>query len=144
MGTRKIAAGAHILLAAVHIYWATGATWPAPDQETLSRAVLGREVSFAPQVVLPLAALHLLLAFAVLRSDRIPLARLVLAGLVAGLAGRAALGLVWAFGDAGTAFYWLNLLLYTPACLALLAIDVRLFKAGRSQQLVPQSPHGRS
>src|SRR4051794_3332403 len=111
MGSRKIAASAHILLAAVHIYWATGATWPAPDERSLSRGVLGMEVSFAPQVVLPLAALHLLLAFAVLRSDRVALARLVVGGLVLGLAARAALGLVWAFGDTGTAFYWLNLFL---------------------------------
>ena len=85
MGSRKIAAGAHILLAAVHCYWATGATWPAPDERSLSRAVLGGEASFAPQVVLPLAALHLLLAFAVLRSDRSALARLVVAGLAAGM-----------------------------------------------------------
>jgi hypothetical protein len=133
MGSRKIAAGAHILLAAVHIYWATGATWPAPDERTLSRAVLGTEVSFAPQVVLPLAALHLALAFAVLRSDRYPLARLVVGGLVIGLAARAAVGLVWAFGDTGSAFYWLNLFLYTPACLALLVIDVGLIRSSRSR-----------
>jgi hypothetical protein len=133
MGTRKLAAGAHILLAAVHLYWATGATWPAADERSLSLAVLGREVSFGPAVVLPLAALHLLLAFAVLRSGRSSLARLVVAGLVAGLTARAALGLVWAFGDTGTAFYWLNLLLYTPACLALLTIDVGLIRARRTR-----------
>lgn len=131
MGTRKLVAGTHILLAAMHIYWATGATWPATDERSLSQAVLGREVSFAPSIVLPLAALHLLLAFAVLRSDRSAFARLVVVGLVAGLAARAALGLVWAFGDTGTAFYWLNLLLYTPACLVLLMIDVGLIRARR-------------
>lgn len=131
MGIRKLVAGTHILLAAVHIYWATGATWPATDERSLSQAVLGREVSFAPSIVLPLAALHLLLAFAVLRSDRSALARLVVVGLIAGLAARAALGLVWAFGDTGTAFYWLNLLLYTPACLVLLMIDVGLIRARR-------------
>lgn len=131
MGIRKLVAGTHILLAAVHIYWATGATWPATDERSLSQAVLGREVSFAPSIVLPLAALHLLLAIAVLRSDRSALARLVVVGLIAGLAARAALGLVWAFGDTGTAFYWLNLLLYTPACLVLLMIDVGLIRARR-------------
>jgi hypothetical protein len=83
--------------------------------------------------VLPLAALHLLLAFAVLRSDRIALARLVVGGLVLGLAARAALGLVWAFGDTGTAFYWLNLFFYTPACLALLTIDLGLIRSRRSR-----------
>src|SRR3954451_11866423 len=119
MGSRRIIAGVHVLLAALHIYWATGATWPAPDERSLSRAVLGVQVSFAPQVVLPLAVLHLLLAFAVLRSDRSATARVVVAGLAAGLAVRAVLGLVWIFTSAGTAFFWLNLLLYTPACIAL-------------------------
>jgi hypothetical protein len=133
MGSRKLAAGAHILLAAVHIYWATGATWPASDERSLSQGVLGMEVSFAPAVVLPLAALHLLLAFAVLRSDRSRLARLVVAGLIAGLAARAAIGLIWVFGDSSTAFYWLNLCFYTPACFGLLAIDVRLIRSRRSR-----------
>ena len=128
MGSRRIVAGAHVLLAALHIYWVTGATWPAPDERSLSRAVLGVQVSFAPQVVLPLAVLHLLLAFAVLRSDRSAAARAVVAGLAAGLAARAALGLVWIFTSAGTAFFWLNLLLYTPACIALCAADVRLLR----------------
>lgn len=140
MGSRKIAAGAHVLLAALHLYWATGATWPAPDERSLSRAVLGGEASFAPQVVLPLAALHLLLALAVLRSDRSAAARLVVAGLAAGLAARAALGLVWVFTDTGTAFHWLNLFLYTPACVALLAIDVRLLQAKWLKRLVIPLP----
>jgi len=140
MGSRKIAAGAHVLLAAVHIYWATGATWPAADERSLSRAVLGGEASFAPQVVLPLAALHLLLAFAVLRSDRSAVARAVVAGLAAGLAARATLGLVWAFTDTGTTFFWLNLFLYTPACVALLAIDVRLLQAKWLKRLVIPLP----
>jgi 4,5:9,10-diseco-3-hydroxy-5,9,17-trioxoandrosta-1(10),2-diene-4-oate hydrolase len=140
MGTRKLAAGAHILLAAVHLYWATGGTWPALDERSLSRAVLGGEASFAPQVVLPLAALHLLLALAVLRSDRSAVARAVVAGLAAGLAARATLGLVWVFTDTGTAFFWLNLFLYTPACVVLLAIDVRLLQAKWLQRLVIPLP----
>lgn len=126
MGSRRIVAAVHVLLAALHIYWATGATWPAPDERSLSRAVLGVELSFAPQVVLPLAALHLLLALAVLRSDRSALCRAVVAGLAAGLAARAALGLVWIFTD--SAFYWLNLLIYTPACIALCVADLRLLR----------------
>lgn len=140
MGSRRIVAGAHVLLAALHIYWATGATWPAPDERSLSRAVLGVEVSFAPQVVLPLAALHLLLAFAVLRSDRSALCRAVVAGLAAGLAVRAALGLVWVFTDAGTPFYWLNLLLYTPASIALCVADVRLLRMRWLKAVVVAGP----
>lgn len=50
----------------IHLYWATGLTWPAPDERTLSLAVLGSEVSFGPAVVLPLAALTLTASAAVL------------------------------------------------------------------------------
>lgn len=128
MESRRIVAGVHVLLAALHIYWATGLTWPAADPRSLSRAILGVQVSFAPQVVLPLAVLHLLLAFAVLRSDRSAVWRLVVAGLAAGLAFRAAVGVVWIFTGAGTAFYWLNLLLYTPACIALCVTDLRMLR----------------
>lgn len=37
----------------VHLYWATGATWPAPDERSLSLAVLGLDTSFGPGAVLP-------------------------------------------------------------------------------------------
>ena len=131
-------AGVHVLLAAVHVYWSTGATWPAIDQRSLSQAVLGQEVSFAPQVVLPLAALHVVLAVAVLKVGSLRLARLVVAGLAAGLAVRTAAGLVWDFGlgtDSGTAFYWLNLFFYTPACITLLAVDLRLLRTRQLTEL---------
>ncbi|WP_251055889.1 hypothetical protein [Streptomyces sp. ISL-94] len=39
----------------LHLYWATGATWPAADSRSLSLAVLGIETSFAPPAALPLA-----------------------------------------------------------------------------------------
>ncbi|MFJ7271212.1 RNA polymerase sigma factor [Streptomyces sp. NPDC099050] len=85
----------------VHLCWATGLTWPAPDARTLSLAVLGSEVSFGPPVVLPLAALTLTGAAAVLahahgRGGR-P-ARLVTAAVAAGLAVRGLAGLGWAAG----------------------------------------------
>jgi Protein of unknown function (DUF3995) len=128
MRIRRAVAGVHVLLALVHIYWATGASWPATDQRSLSQAVLGGEVSFAPQVVLPSAAFHLLIATAVLTSGRYRVTRLVLLGLVAGLTARAAIGVVWALGigtDTSTPFYWLNLFVYTPACVALALADLR-------------------
>jgi hypothetical protein len=125
---RRIVAGVHVTLAVLHIYWATGATWPAGDEQSLSIAVLGMNVSFRPAVVLPLAALHLLLAGAVLTSGRWKLSKLVVAGLAAGLAVRAGAGLVWITGavDSSTTFYWLNLLLYTPLCITLCAADIKL------------------
>jgi len=138
MKARQVVANAHVLLALVHVYWATGATWPAVDQRSLSLAVLGQEVSFAPQVVLPLAVLHVLLAVAVLKVDRLRLARLVVAGLAAGLALRAAAGVVWDFGlgaGSGTAFYWLNLFFYTPAYITWLAVDLRLLRTKQLREL---------
>ncbi|MCY0929228.1 hypothetical protein OTB20_24115 [Streptomyces sp. H27-H1] len=56
----------------VHLYWATGATWPAPDEQALSLAVRGTAVSFGPPVVLPLAALTLTGAATVLAHSRRP------------------------------------------------------------------------
>ncbi|MFE1550152.1 DUF3995 domain-containing protein [Streptomyces sp. NPDC058718] len=106
-----------------HVYWATGLTWPAPDQRALSLAVIGAAVSFAPRVVLPLALVLFGAATAVLagaygRGGRV--ARLVSFGVAAGLLVRGLIGLAWALGagdGAGPVFHWLNLLLYTPLCL---------------------------
>ncbi|TCC62029.1 alpha/beta fold hydrolase [Kribbella pittospori] len=128
---RRVVAGTHGVLALVHVYWATGATWPASSERSLSMAVLGGPVSFRPGIVLPLAALHVLLGAAVLTSDRFKLSRFVVGGVVAGLAARATAGLVWALGvgtDTSTAFYWLNLLFYTPACIALCVADLKLLR----------------
>lgn len=109
-----------------HLYWATGLTWPAADERTLSLAVLGMQgVSFAPPVVLPLAALTLTGAAAVLAHSRGRggrSARLVTAAVAAGLTVRGLAGLGWAAGLLDTPpdspFGTLNLALYTPACLA--------------------------
>lgn len=112
-----------------HLYWSTGLTWPASDSRALSLAVLGFSAPFTPGVLLPLAAL--LFTAALLAGGRARLGRrhrigwLLQAGTVAVTAGllvRALAGLVWACGigvRTDTAFYWLNLFVYTPACLAL-------------------------
>lgn len=143
MRIRRAVAGVHVLLALVHIYWATGASWPATDQRSLSQAVLGGEVSFAPQVVLPLAAFHLVLATAALTSGRYRVTRLLVLGLVAGLTARAAIGVVWALGigtDTSTPFYWLNLFVYTPACVALVLADLRLLQGRRLSRVAVVAP----
>lgn len=58
--------------ALLHLYWATGATWPAADEGSLSRAVLGRDVPFTPPVLLPLVALLLAAAALVGAHSRRP------------------------------------------------------------------------
>ncbi|OKK21120.1 hypothetical protein AMK16_12230 [Streptomyces sp. CB00455] len=120
----------------IHLYWATGATWPAPDERALSLAVLGSEVSFGPPVVVPLAALTLTGAAAVLahahgRGGRAT--RVFTAAVAAGLGARGAAGLGWAAGLLDTPpdspFRVLNLALYTPACLAFGWAAIRLARA---------------
>ena len=49
----------------LHLYWATGSTWPARDARSLSYAVLGAEVPFTPPILLPLATLLFVAAAAV-------------------------------------------------------------------------------
>lgn len=49
----RLLAGALFALALTHLYWATGAVWPAPDEYTLSRAVLGFGAEFGPSVTVP-------------------------------------------------------------------------------------------
>lgn len=129
----RVTTTAHVVLAVVHLYWATGTTWPADDTRSLSNAVIGGEVSFAPGVLLPLAAFHLVLAAALATCARHRAARVVVMGLVLGLSARAAVGLVWVLGigsDTATPFYWLNLFVYTPACVLLAGVDLAILRGG--------------
>jgi 4,5:9,10-diseco-3-hydroxy-5,9,17-trioxoandrosta-1(10),2-diene-4-oate hydrolase len=114
-----------------HLYWATGAVWPAGDAQSLSRAVLGFEASFGPAVVLPLAIVLFGAALTVLGRARLGrgsrfgvllhTGTLVLGGA---LTMRALAGVVWSLGigvEVGAPFYWLNLFIYTPVCIGLAA-----------------------
>ncbi|MEV5570310.1 DUF3995 domain-containing protein [Spirillospora sp. NPDC052269] len=111
-----------------HLYWTTGLTWPAADDRTLSLAVLGSEVPFTPRVLLPLVVLLFGAAAGVLTFARGPSRRrvrqasaLVTFGVTTGLLVRGLVGVVWIFGapdGSGPVFHRLNLLLYTPVCLA--------------------------
>jgi hypothetical protein len=109
-----------------HLYWSTGATWPAADTAALSRAVMNADVPFTPPVLLPLvgllggASLLVLARGAVVRLP-LPAAvpRWTTRAVAAGLSVRAAAGLVWATGPGtppDSAFHLLNAALYTPVC----------------------------
>lgn len=125
--------------ACLHLYWTTGATWPAADEHSLSLAVLGFGVDFRPAVLLPLAALlgigaALVLARAFLgRGHRFgALWQLGTVAVTAGVMVRGLVGLVWAVpgtGDLTDGFYWTNLVAYTPLCLGLTAAGGRLLGA---------------
>ncbi|MFB6620204.1 DUF3995 domain-containing protein [Streptomyces sp. NPDC085524] len=121
----------------VHLYWATGATWPAADVRALSLAVLGMEAPFTPRVVVPLAGLLLTGAGAVLAHSRGRggrAGRLVTGAVASGLCVRGIVGLGWAAGlvaaPADGPFRALNLLLYTPVCLGLGWAAARLAATG--------------
>ncbi|WAZ19119.1 DUF3995 domain-containing protein [Streptomyces cinnabarinus] len=130
--TRAAALIASVLTAdaVLHLYWTTGATWPAVDEGSLSQAVLGTDVPFTPPVLLPLVALLLTAAAFVLAHSRRPghlLLRLGTLAVAAGLSLRASAGIYWLIAEEpGTAFYWLNLMLYTPLCAVLAVAALRV------------------
>jgi 4,5:9,10-diseco-3-hydroxy-5,9,17-trioxoandrosta-1(10),2-diene-4-oate hydrolase len=124
-----VVAAVLVIDALVHAYWLTGRTWPAADTRTLSRAVLNMEVPFVPRVLVPLVIVLLTgaavtLSRAGLIGDWIPgwFATLGTIAVAAGLFVRAGAGLIWMTGIGavrGSTFHRLNLVAYTPACIAL-------------------------
>jgi hypothetical protein len=130
--SRRVASSVASVLAAdaaLHVYWTTGARWPAGSTRELSNAVLGFVVPFTPPVLLPLVAILLFAAALLLfrgflgREHRLGrLSQLATMALAGGFVLRGLLGIVWVFGigmDAGRPFFWLNIFLYTPLCIAL-------------------------
>ncbi|WP_161962312.1 alpha/beta fold hydrolase [Nocardioides speluncae] len=121
----RVLAGAFLLLSATHLYWATGAVWPAPDEYTLSRAVLGFGADFGARITLPEAGLYLAAAALVLARERHGARRPLQAGialLTAALLTRGVLGLLWvvpSLGHLHPPYYVLNLVAYTPLCFVL-------------------------
>src|SRR2546430_13004855 len=131
--------------ASIHVYWLTGATWPARDPHSLSLAVLNVDVPFTPPVLVPLVVSLVGAAACVWLSTRaVPgsWGRIAAAGtyaVAAGLLVRGAAGLVWSLGigaDRAMPFYWLNLVLYTPLCLAL-GTAALLLARGRARRAGP-------
>lgn len=127
--------------ATLHLYWLTGATWPFPDHRALSLAVLGYPAPFTSRVLLPLALLLTTAALAlwwrqhhgrVGAADR--LAHLVTLAVAVMATAQLPFRTVWALGfgspTAGPAFYWLNLLLYLPACATLALAAYRIARHG--------------
>ncbi|MGY0060193.1 DUF3995 domain-containing protein [Streptomyces sp. LZ34] len=132
--TRAAALVASVLTvdAVLHLYWTTGATWPAADDRSLSQAVLGTDVPFTPPILLPLVGLLLTAAALVLAHSRRPRHLLLRVGTLAvavGLSLRALAGIYWLFAkETGTAFYWLNLTPYTPLCAVLAVAALRVVR----------------
>lgn len=126
----------------LHVYWATGGTWPAGDSRTLSLAVLGMDVPFTPPDLVPLATVLFCGAATVVARARLGrghrrgrLLQWGTAAVAGGVCARALAGVVWACGSgvgldpaAGDRFHWLNIALYTPLCAALAVAAVTVLR----------------
>ncbi|MFI9814091.1 alpha/beta fold hydrolase [Saccharothrix variisporea] len=145
-GERGGVAIAAVLLvdAVVHLYWATGARWPAPDEFALSVAVLGFGVDFRPGLLVPLAGVLLLGALVVWGRVRWSgwWWRAGTAVVVAGLGVRGLLGVLWALPGTGRlapVFLWTNLAA-TALCLALAVLGFRLVRGAVARGVVVGVP----
>jgi hypothetical protein len=139
----------------MHMFWAsTGSSWPAATDKGLSRGLLNVDIAFTPGVLFPLAAILLVATLMVLmragllrRFATVPtwLPQLVTIGTGAAALVRGIAGVVWIAGiDASTTtpFYWLNLALYTPACLVMfVACFVVLRSPAHRVDVSAEEPH---
>ncbi|GAA4998004.1 DUF3995 domain-containing protein [Streptomyces siamensis] len=120
--------------ALLHLFRATGSTWPAADEKGLSHAVLGVEAPFTPPVLLPLAAL-LLTASGIVVAQSLRPRRVLRLGTLAAAAGLslcALAGVHRVFAqDTSTVFHRLNLVLYTPLCALLCVAALRVARHRR-------------
>jgi hypothetical protein len=117
----------------LHLFWATGGTWPAHDDRGLSLAVLGMDVPFTAPNLIPLAAMLFCGAGAVVARARLGrghrfgrFTQLAALAVTCGVSARAAAGVVWACGSGigldahpGSTFHLLNIAVYTPLCAGL-------------------------
>lgn len=123
----------------LHVYWAKGHIWPAPDQLSLSQAVLNSNKTrlFKPATLVPLACLLLLGALTVLArihrlgmpGQLIPdwLLQLGIWLIAAGFLLLGLVGIIRAFGlleAKSRLFYKLNLIVYTPLSMVLFAAAI--------------------
>ena len=123
----------------LHVYWAKGHIWPAPDPLSLSQAVLNSNKTrlFKPVILVPLACLLFLGALIRAGADSSSrhartaypdlFLQLGIWVIAAGFLLLGLVGIVRAFGlleAKSKLFYKLNLMVYTPLCLVLFAAAV--------------------
>jgi hypothetical protein len=118
-------------LAGLHVVWAAGSSWPVPDKETLSDAVIGHERFPSPTACLAVAGvLAIGSAFLAGWPSQVPrLQRMGALGVVAVLSLRGGLGLtglthIVSPGSSSSRFRALDRRLYAPLCLMLAALAV--------------------
>ena len=127
-GATQLTAAALIGLAALHVAWGRGSSFPLHDRDDLAEAVVGTSVVPGPLPCFGVAAALLVAASAVQNRPRWPsrLRHLAMTGIAGVLGGRALLGLagktsVVSPGSNGARFRRLDRRLYAPLCLGLAA-----------------------
>ena len=127
-GTTHLTAATLVVLAALHVAWGGGSSFPLADRDDLAEAVVGTSIVPGPLPCFGVAAALLVAASAVQNRPRWPgrLRRLALAGIAAVFGGRGLLGLagrtsVVSPGSDGARFRRLDRRLYAPLCLVLAA-----------------------
>lgn len=133
-----------LLDAGLHGLWSLGRPWPASNFQALSVGLLGFQVPFRAQLLVPLAAALVGAASIVLAAGRSVdgdrwrwLWRSGSAAITSALLLRGIAGLAWCVGVAGylpPSFYRLNLFLYTPLCLVLGAFGLVLLAPPPSER----------
>ena len=115
-------------LAALHVAWGRGSSFPLADRDDLAEAVVGTSIVPGPLPCFGVAAALLVASSAVQNRPRWPARprRVALAGIAAILGGRGLLGLagktgVVSPGSNGSRFRRLDRRFYAPLCLGLTA-----------------------
>ena len=125
-GTTHLTAAMLVGLAALHVAWGRGSSFPLADRDDLAEAVIGISSVPGPLPCFGVAAGLLVAASAVQNQPRWPgrLRRLALAGIAGVFGGRGLLGLagktsVVSPGSDGARFRRLDRRYYAPLCLGL-------------------------
>jgi hypothetical protein len=138
MNTTRIASSGFLALAGLHVVWATGSSWPLPDEGELLDQVVGRPGGTAPSPAACLAVAGVLATAAALvsgRPRRWPrLSRVGSSGVVAAFATRGALGLagrtdMLVKGSSAASFRTRDRHVYGPICVALAVLSVPALSA---------------
>jgi hypothetical protein len=127
-GSTHLTAATLVGLAALHVAWGRGSSFPLADRDDLAEAVIGTSSVPGPLPCFGVAAALLVTASAVRNQPRWPgrLRRPALAGIAGVLAGRGLLGLAGKTSTVspasdGAPFRRLDRGLYAPLCLGLAA-----------------------
>ena len=118
-------AGILFFLAVIHANWARGSSWPADNEESLARAIIGEEEMPSASACLVVAVLLTLGGGLVAGwpAGKPRLQRIGAAGVAATLAAR---GLISVFGLmplTSETFLWWDRRLYSPLCLLLAVLS---------------------